>query len=78
MFELVLLAMACTASALIIVWLWRKLAEFSGSTVDSLSGKKSRLKPNQRQEHASWKGMVRRKRAKRLPQDRVNAKPWGW
>lgn len=79
MLELIVIAIVATAVATCLVWLWRKLTEFKGVSLVSLSGNNNaELKLTQQQGYVSLPGA--RAHNVMLSKQRTGGsrKPWGW
>ena len=79
MIELIMIAMASTLVALLLVWIGRKLTKFRGVNSASLGVKRAAKPRRYSREVASLErgsiGDSKRRELRRAP---ANAKPWGW
>ena len=78
MLELIVIALVSTAVAIALVWLWRKMTEFKGATMASLSSnRKTELKLTSQQGYVDLPSSMAQ-RAVLSKKASGNAKPWGW
>lgn len=86
MLELIVIALGSTVVAFFLVWLWRKLTEFKGATMASLSANRNtQLKLTSQQGYVSLpnsmaNSAMANKAAGRavLRKSHGSRKPWGW
>lgn len=78
MLELIVIALVSTAVAFALVWLWRKLTEFKGATMASLSNNRNtELKLSSQQGYVNLPNAMA-ERALLSKRASGNRKPWGW
>ena len=86
MIELLAIALASLAIAVVLVWAWRKLMETRGmnTSLVSLSNRSGSLRLSQQQGFVSLQSSPPSRKAKKPRQRRANQdgsgvrKPWGW